>query len=199
MRNDRAVLFDLGNVLVSIHPEAFAATLNVSDSERGHYRPRVIAVTQRYERGELSTEEFFSDLGRVFAGKYVHSRLEEAMRNVIGKPIQGMAELLEKTARKTNVALVSNTNEFHFEHCRRNFPFLSLIPRYFLSWEMRVLKPYAEYYSYVLRELNVPADRAIFIDDLRENVDGAQKAGMIGIVFNGGVTLAKKLEQFGVI
>lgn len=198
MRKDRTVLFDLGNVLVHIHPEAFAATLGVSETERTHYRPRVIAATQRYERGELTTDEFFSDLSVIFDGRYGRPKLEEAMRNVLGKPIPGMAELLEKTVSLADVALVSNTNETHFAYCRKNFRFLSLIPRYFLSWEMKALKPDAAYYNRVLHDLEINADRAVFIDDLPENIDAAGKAGMVGIVFKGVRELSERLEDLGI-
>lgn len=195
MKSDRVVLFDLGNVLVQIHPGAFAKTLDVSEDERRVYRPLVIAATRRYERGELTTDEFFEDLGKIFQGKFGRPVLEEAMRNVIGQPVPKMPELLRKTVFVADVALVSNTNEIHFEHCRRSFPFLSLIPRYFLSWKMKVLKPDAGYYAQVLRDLDVPADRAIFIDDLPENIDGASKAGMLGIVFTGTEDLNEKLKE----
>ncbi|MEX1140130.1 MAG: HAD family phosphatase [Bacteroidota bacterium] len=194
MRSDYVVLFDLGNVLVQIHPEAFAATLGVSENESRGYRPLVIKTTQRYERGELTTDEFFADLSGIFDGRYGRLHLEEAMQNVIGKPIPGMAELLEKTSFAAEIALVSNTNETHFEFCRKSFPFLSFIPRYFLSWEMKVLKPDVEYYARVLRELNLPAQRAVFIDDLPENINGAVNAGMIGIVFKGVGDLTEKLK-----
>jgi putative hydrolase of the HAD superfamily len=198
MKSDRVVLFDLGNVLVQIHPEAFAKTLGISENERQVYRPSVIAATRRYEQGELTTDDFFEDLGGIFQGRFDRSLLEKAMRNVIGQPVPNMAELLRKTTSVADVALVSNTNEIHFEHCRRNFTFLSLIPRYFLSWEMRVLKPDAGYYARVLRDLDLPADRAIFIDDLPENIDGATKAGMLGIVFTGTEDLNQKLKELGI-
>jgi putative hydrolase of the HAD superfamily len=198
MRKDRAVLFDLGNVLVRIHPEAFAATLGVSESERGRYRPRVIAATQRYERGELTTDEYFADLSGIFKGRYPRPKLEEAMRNVIGKPIPGMAKLLERAAKAVTVALVSNTNDFHFSYCQKNFPFLSHIPSYFLSWKMGVLKPDAEYYSQVIRGINLPPDQAVFIDDLAENIEGAVKAGMVGILFREVESLTEKLNELGV-
>lgn len=198
MKSDRVVLFDLGNVLVQIHPEAFGRTLGVSDDERQVYRPLVIAATRRYERGELTTDAFFENLGKIFGGRFGRSVLEEAMRNVIGQPVPEMPELLGKTASIADVALVSNTNEIHFEYCRRNFPFLSLIPRYFLSWKMKVLKPDSGYYAQVLHDLNLPPDRAVFIDDLPENIDGASKAGMIGIVFTGADDLNEKLKELNV-
>lgn len=198
MRKDRTVLFDLGNVLVQIHPEAFGATLGVSETERAHYKPRVIAATQRYERGDSTTDEFFSDLSVIFEGRYGRPKLEEAMRNVIGKPIPGMAELLEKTVLAANVALVSNTNDLHFAYCRKNFHFLSLIPRYFLSWEMKALKPDAAFYDRVLHDLEITSNRAVFIDDLSENIDAAVKAGMVGIEFKGERELLERLKELGI-
>ncbi|MEX2115367.1 MAG: HAD-IA family hydrolase [Bacteroidota bacterium] len=196
MKKDRAVLFDLGNVLVQIHPEAFGATLGVSESERGQYRPGVISATQRYERGELTTDEYFADLSGIFEGRFARPKLEEAMRNVIGEPIIGMAELLEKTASVAEVALVSNTNEFHFEYCIRQFSFLSHVPRRYLSYRLRSLKPDPKYYIAVTAGLGIPASKSLFVDDLAENIEGARNAGMKGHCFREINGLLPELHSF---
>ncbi|MBI4418431.1 MAG: HAD-IA family hydrolase, partial [Ignavibacteriales bacterium] len=113
--------------------------------------------------------------------------------------IEGMPDLLQRVASSVPVGMVSNTNETHFEYCRRNFIFLSIIQRHFLSWKLRVMKPDVAYYARVLEQLALPANRIVFIDDIPENVKGAKQAGMVGIVFEGTQRLRQELEALGVI
>lgn len=185
MRTDRAVLFDLGNVLVHIHPELFATTLGLTEDSRKHYRSAVIEHTKRYEEGGFSTHDYFAELGRILDGRFDRRTLEEALRKVIGRPIEGMAGILRATAEKATVALVSNTNDFHFTYCLKTFDFLDLIPHRFLSYQMKSLKPSPVYYQKVLEELKIPPKSALFIDDMPENIEGAVNAGMTGHVFRG--------------
>jgi HAD superfamily hydrolase (TIGR01509 family) len=193
------VLFDLGNVLISIHPERFAATLGIDHRSDQSRRLQVVQLMQRYERGELETDRFFEQLGQVFSGKFSRQRLTEALEKVLGNPIEGMPDLLQRVASSVPVGMVSNTNETHFEYCRRNFTFLSIIPHHFLSWKLRVMKPDAAYYARVLEQLALPANRIVFIDDIPENVEGAKQAGMVGIVFEGAQRLRQELEALGVV
>lgn len=193
------VLFDLGNVLVTIHPDRFSTTLGTDHAPDESRRSRVIHLIHRYEKGEIGSDIFFRNLGEIFEGRYSRAKLTEAMESVIGQAVTGMPELLRRVCLSVPVALVSNTNETHFAYCRREFDFLSLIPRFFLSWEMKTMKPAPEYYARVLDTVRSPAHTIVFIDDLPENVEGAQNAGMVGIVFEGAARLANALRDLGVI
>lgn len=192
------VLFDLGNVLVSIHPERFAATLGLDEHHRTRHRARVIECIRRYESGEVGSDAFFSELSGVFGGTFTRERLRDALERVIGESVPGMPELLERVASSHAVALVSNTNETHFEYCRRAFPFIARVPRRFLSWKMGVMKPDPGYYRIVVEELGVPAESLVFIDDHPENVRAAEQAGMKGILFRGADQLKYDLHNLGI-
>jgi putative hydrolase of the HAD superfamily len=92
------------------------------------------------------------------------------------------------------VALVSNTNDFHFSYCTREFGFLDMIRKRYLSYQIRALKPSPAYYQHVLRDLGVDPSHALFVDDLAENVDGAVRVGMRGHEFVGGQELRQELR-----
>lgn len=193
------VLFDLGNVLVTIHPERFSETLGTDYTPDDLRRSRVIRLIHQYEKGEIGSDSFFRDLGEIFEGRYSRERLTEAMESIIGQAVTGMPNLLYRVSLSVPVSLVSNTNETHFAYCRKEFDFLSHMSRFFLSWEMKTMKPAPEYYTRVLDALRPLADTVVFIDDLPENVEGAQKAGMLGIVFEGAAGLEKNLKNLRVL
>lgn len=50
-----------------------------------------------------------------------------------------------------------------------------------LSGEVGLRKPQPAIYELMLERLGVPASQAVFVDDLRINVEGAEAVGMIGI------------------
>ena len=201
MNRVSAVLFDLGNVLVRIHPEAFAASLGLQSRQtQSEHHSRVIDLTRRYEWGALSTDEFFAALGELFEGKFLRSRLEDAMASVIGMPIPGMQQLLQAVhSSAATTALVSNTNEFHIRWCLKQFPFLKFPVRRYLSYELQSLKPDPQYYRRVLQDLGLPAAGVLFVDDLPENVQGAQNAGMMGHLFNSAKALSEEFRTLGVL
>ena len=198
MKRPAAVLFDLGNVLVSIHPAAFTQHLGIDpDTARSKYKQPIIETVQRYELGLMSTAEYLGELNRLFENRYSRDQLAEAMRQVIGEPIPGMENIVASVASTAMVALVSNTNELHFTFCKENLPALRSIPRFFLSYEMKASKPDPRYYAIVLDRLGISPELLVFIDDLEENVEGARTAGMNGILFRGPEELEPELEKLG--
>ena len=95
--------------------------------------------------------------------------------------------------------MLSNTNELHFRHTVEMLPVLQRLERFFLSYEIGVLKPDQAIYEYVLTHVDVPARRILFIDDLEQNIAGAESVGIKGIVFRGIEPLLSELKRRGII
>ena len=203
MQKPAVVLFDLGNVLVRIHPEAFLQTLGIDTPEnRKMYGPKVIEIVRRYERGGDSTEQYLSRLeGLLNHGEFHFGReqIEKAMLSVIGKPLEGMEELVQRVAVGTRVGLLSNTNPLHYHLCLENLPVLRHIPVHFLSYQLLALKPEPAIYHAVVEAIDLPAEEILFIDDVEENITAARSIRMQGIRFTDPAGLEKALEPLGVV
>lgn len=203
MMKPAVVLFDLGNVLVRIHPEAFLQSLGIDTPEnRKVYGPKVIEIVKRYESGGDSTEQYLSRLeGLLNHGEFhfVREQIEKAMLAVIGKPIEGMEDLVQRVAAGNRVGLLSNTNPLHYHLCLENLPVLRHIPVHFLSYQLLALKPEPAIYHAVMEAIELPAGEILFIDDSEENVAAAQKIGMQGIRFTERAKLDQELNVIGVI
>ena len=52
-----------------------------------------------------------------------------------------------------------------------------------ISGREHLLKPYPEIYQLLLSRYDLKAEECVFIDDREDNVEGARKVGMEGIVF----------------
>jgi HAD superfamily hydrolase (TIGR01509 family) len=212
-RRPAYVLFDLGNVLVHIHPGAFLQTLGISTpEERTYYQPRIIDTARKYERGEESTEQFMTRLdvlfnspgdvrGRDQDGMKVLTSADfrRAMLAVIGQPIPGMEELVHRVAATVPLGLLSNTNPIHFDHCMETLRVLQIIPSYFLSYKLKSFKPEPRIFEQVLEILQLVPGDVLYIDDLPENVEAARAVGFDGCLFKGPRQLEMRLSELQLI
>jgi glucose-1-phosphatase len=65
-----------------------------------------------------------------------------------------------------------------------------------ISAEIHLMKPDAHIYQHALQRLGVAAQEAVFIDDMRQNVEGARSQGMKAIHFTQRSQALSELERF---
>lgn len=206
------VIFDLGNVLVYIHPEAFLQTLGIDSPEnRRIYQKKVIDIVKLYERGEDSTGKFLDNLDKLFnahdaggvhqGGNSWYSRddFRRAMLSIIGRPVPGMEQLVRSLAPKVPLGLLSNTNPLHFDACMENLRVLQFIPSHFLSYQLRSLKPESGIFERTIDFLKLDPRDILYIDDLPENIEAAERAGLSGHLFVGCEDLVAQLSGRGLL
>lgn len=184
MKKVKAIAFDLGNVLVRIHPERFLTSLGIVERDRQlSLRDAIVETVRTYERGGLATYDCLQKLGEILEYEFDQDAIRRAFASILGDPIPGMDRIVELASLNYTLALVSNTNPIHMALAEATVRSLSSLPIRFLSYEMRTLKPEPEYYDKVLRGLAFSPEEVVFIDDRRENVEGANAAGMAGMLF----------------
>jgi HAD superfamily hydrolase (TIGR01509 family) len=193
----RVVLFDLGNVLVYLRLERFWDALQEPDAERrqrvGHELREMGKV---YEAGRMTTEEFRREAFTI-VGNQKAAEIERAFLGVLPEPVEGMEEVVRTISSQASTGLVSNTNPLHFDHCLRSVPSLRWIQRFYLSYEIKALKPDPQFYAGVVRGEGGNPSEMLFIDDLPENIAAATAAGMQGMVFRGTEGLKQQLRASG--
>jgi HAD superfamily hydrolase (TIGR01509 family) len=213
-RKPTFILFDLGNVLVYIHPEAFLQTLGIDSPEnRRSYQPLVIDIVKRYERGDDSTGKFLDRMDELFnsgrmqsgtgpgrgAGQFTREQFRHAMLRVVGKPVEGMEDLVRRVASKASVGLLSNTNPLHYEIGCANLRVLQFIPNHFLSYKLRALKPDPLIFERVLQQLSVDPAEILYIDDIEENLHAARPFGFACHLFRERLALESELARLGLV
>lgn len=196
----RTVLFDLGNVLVRIQPDMMAKTLSTEGlGEITRYEENVKEYIHRYERGELLTEQVMGLLYDLFHSRYSHDMIRGAFLSIIGRPIEGMDEIVRRVGLSAHVALVSNTNDLHYEYCRRTIPALRLLPHHYVSFQIGAVKPEPEFYQYIINDLESDPEQMLFIDDLDVNITGAEKSGFRPYKFSTVENLRTELKTLGLM
>lgn len=75
------------------------------------------------------------------------------------------------------------------------FPFLDRVDGRVVSGFVKMVKPNADIYEYLLSEYGLAAGECVFVDDREENVETARALGMKGIVFQGYEQARSELDK----
>ena len=98
------------------------------------------------------------------------------------------------------MGILSNTCEAHWEHVSDGrFCVISrFFPTLVLSYQLRISKPDPDIYRAAVQCAGVAPGRIFFVDDRRENVEGACRAGLDAVLYRGPQALAAELRGRGV-
>lgn len=196
----KTVLFDLGNVLVRIDPGSFWKELGfISEGKIIPFREEYTSRLIRYEAGYLSTDDFLSGLCSLFTDNFSINHLEKAFSGIIREQVEQMIDIVQAVSSKCETALVSNTNEIHYNICMTSCKALKLLQKHYLSYQMLAVKPDFRFYKAIINDQNAIPSDLLFIDDSPENVEAAKEAGMKGVLFKNIDQLKIALESEGIL
>ena len=194
----RALIVDFGGVLTSNVFESFRAFAEAEgidrDAVRALFRERGegLDLLRQLERGELEIPEFEERFGpllgvrqtngmveRLFAGVQVDEAMVDAVRSVkaSGRP----TGLISNSWGGTSYDRVSDPAE--------------LFDVMVISGEVGLNKPEPEIFRLAADRLGVAPDECVFVDDLRENCEGAEAVGMTAILHRGAERTVPELER----
>jgi putative hydrolase of the HAD superfamily len=196
-----AVIFDLGNVLISVNEQRaidrFATRTGKTSAEVQAYLLATPHATE-LALGKMTKRQFHRvvshDLG--FPGDYEEFALIYAY---IFEPIPPMIELAQRLAYRRPRILLSNTNVIHAEFFLERYPWINEFDGVILSHEVGLLKPTAAIYELAVKQTGLTAERVVFIDDLSANVDGARAAGLQAIHHQSSEQTRAELTKLGVL
>ena len=197
----RGVIFDFGNVICSFDVGIFLAKLHGwSGLDVGTLRDRIYGsgLHSRYERGDISSEEFHREVVRRIGMDIPVDELAERFSDIF-TPLESTQGLIRALKGRFRLGLLSNTNEWHFLRHIRKVPVFPLFDAVTLSFEVGALKPEPEIYLDALRKLSLPPEECVFIDDIGKYAEGAAAVGIRGIRYTGHADLLRELSDLGVV
>ncbi len=174
-----AIFFDLGMVLVRFDWEITITRIALRNGGDKSSIREFLATPRHdaFERGELSSEEFFQ-FGREqtqFPGTLDEFR---AAWCEIFEEILSSIRVVRELAPEFPLYLISNTNPWHAAYLEKRFDWMNLFRQRFYSCHIGFRKPDPRIYEWALARAGVPAARALFIDDREDNLTGAREVGM---------------------
>ncbi|MDP3149497.1 MAG: HAD family phosphatase [Ignavibacteria bacterium] len=194
----KAVVFDLGNVLIPFDYSIAVNRLNVIEKNLGEvfysFYKANYEVHRSFEHGDLSKEKFISLMLNA-----LHNKIDEETFCKIYSEVftvnQSVASLLQKLKKNYKLVLLSNTNAIHKKYGWEQYGFIKYFDKLILSHEVNAVKPEEKIYKAVETFTRLLPEEHIFIDDVLEYVNGAKNLGWDGILFVGYANLIEELQK----
>jgi len=187
MTEIRAVLFDIGNVLIGWQPERFY------DREFGVERRREV-----FERVDLHHMNELVDRGgdfreTVYETARRHPDMASEIRqwhdrwiDLAGPVIDGSVTLMRRLrAKGVPVMALSNFGIGSFALAETHYDFLAEFDRRYVSGDMGVIKPDPEIYAMVESDCGIAPNALLFTDDRPANIAVAAARGWRTHLFEG--------------
>lgn len=196
------IIFDLGNVLLDqkdISADAyFASILGIpNDASKEFYKA--------YKRGTVSGTLSFTELIHLYKKNFTCTLSKEEIlkkyKQLYINDVKGvnkeLVDIIKQLRARYSIYLMTNTLPPHFDHWK-TLGFDHYFKMIFRSDEDRFFKPETQSYTYVVNKIGAKPEECIFIDNLLTNIEGAQRAGLKGILYTNNKSLLKDLLKFGI-
>jgi putative hydrolase of the HAD superfamily len=160
-------------------------------------------LENRFERGELNSNEFHASFCELAACDVSHDELMLAMADIFWLNTPIVHILAQLRGINFPMAVLSNTCAAHWDFATKKFAAIGkLFDHRVLSYEEKSMKPDGKIYQSAIRMandlVNCQASEIFFVDDKSENVTAARSAGMQAEVFESASALAIQLKAGGI-
>jgi len=186
MKNYKAIIFDLGGVILNIDYRLSITAFNklgVKNTDLFYSKKVQNPIFDKIEVGKISPKEFLEFLQKECknaSGKQV----ENAWNAMLLDLPQKRLDCIQKLKSKHKIFLLSNTNEIHIKAFRKNIgqekwiAFSSLFDKMYLSHEIGFRKPDKNAFQIILNENSLSPNEVFFIDDSPQHIEAAKKSGI---------------------
>lgn len=199
-RDFRAVIFDLGKVLIHFEFARGYRALAGRCPYTAEEIPRRIAPTglvERFESGLIEPRDFVEQLSRLLDLRIGYDEFCEVWSSIFTGTLVPES-LLEGLARRYRLLLLSNTNAIHFEVICQRYPLLCHFHDRILSYQVKALKPQPEIFRIAVERAGCRPDQCFYTDDIPAYTDAARRVGIDAVTFESAAQLERELRARGI-
>jgi len=182
----RSVIFDVGGVLLDWNPGRVLEGYYADATERAAMQEVIFhhADWVEFDRGALSESALLERVG-ARAGRPVPelASLFEAIRGSLQPKADSIALLVSLGARRVPLYCLSNMPAESFAYLGKRFDFWRHFHGIVISGEVRMAKPQAEIFEYLLNRYALKAADTVFVDDYPVNINAAKALGFHTVLF----------------
>lgn len=198
MSEINVVLFDLGGVLLDLRDPYQTFGLAEADYDF-HARWLASPTVRAYEKGQISVSEFGSTMAAELQLGVDGAEFLRRFDSWIEGVYAGAHELLDRVPAGVQKAVLSNINELHWQYVAADEGFTRRIEKFFLSYQIGMIKPDPETFTYVTRMLGCQPKEILFIDDNPVNISAGLNAGFNAVHARGLPQVTAALQSFGIV
>ena len=201
--NIKAVIFDLGNVLIDFDHMIAAKRISKFTDKT----PQEIfnlffdsELTALFEEGKITALNFFSEVKKILNSKLDYAQFLPIWNEIffLSEKNQAVYNLAKILRDRYKIALLSNINILHFDYLKKNFPVFDAFHNIIASFELGYRKPDPLIFQKTLHLLEVLPQNAFYTDDRAEFTEKACILGIRGFVFRDAEQLKRDLSGNGI-
>ena len=202
----KAVVFDLGGVLLDLHAaearQELITSYGISPERfdrltRSCFTSSRRSVTERAMIGKVNTTEYLTIFCRACSRKDIEG-IRQNRLSVIGSEKADVFEIARQLREEgVTCCILSNTIALHWERLssRRDYPSLNSFHHVFASHLIGRAKPRKNAFSHVANALGIRMSECVLVDDTLVNVNGARAAGWRAVLFTDAGNLRRSLAE----
>lgn len=189
MNSPKAVIFDLGGVLVDVDKKRSIRKWNLlTGKDTASFEETFFAdkLKNRFNEGSIDSTYFIQALKAGVDRAPGHpgsceSTIETSLENIWTAMLQPRSyseKIIDLLHSSFQLAILSDTDPIHASHMEHKFGFFQKFRVKTYSYAVGATKPDRRMYSTVLNDLGIKANSCVFFDDRPRNVAGAVKMGI---------------------
>jgi glucose-1-phosphatase len=202
-RSIKAMLFDLGNVIIRFDPEMLVKGYSPHSRIKSPNFVEYVMESpniNKYMEGKLTSSQFYMRTKKLFR---LDMRYGDFYRvwNGIFYPYPEVEKILLEIRKKypqIKLVLVSNTNESHYEFLAKEYGILGIFDEVVLSHEVGRQKPHPDIFKKALSAAEALPKETFYTDDRLDLIEAARSMGIRAFQFTGHEDLLLALAKLDI-
>ena len=201
-KNIKAVLFDLGKVIVDFDFEpAFRKLAKFTPQSAAAIEDYFWSsgVEVLYDGGKISSLDFHREVKRALKHTLSYREFKNIWNDIF-TPKKEIVTLIKRLSRDRRLVLLSNTNAMHYAYLRKKYSVLNHFDRCILSFKEKIRKPDKKIYQAAAKACLAKPGEIFYIDDRADLTDAANTLGFNTFTFkNNSQALITTMKDFGIL
>jgi len=187
MKNIKAIIFDLGGVILNIDYDLTIKEfekIGVQNSTSYYSKSEQKKLFDDLETGKISEKEFIKTV-KLKTKNARDDQIKHAWNKMLlNLPLERLL-FVKSIMCKYQTFLLSNTNSIHISYFKNSLAktewilFKSCFNKIYFSYKIGMRKPSIKIFEYVLKENHLQPENVLFVDDSIQHVNAAKTIGII--------------------
>lgn len=197
----KGIISDLGRVIVDFDHHICTRKLEklsgIAEKDIHHYI-YMSKMDTRLDSGKISAKEFYRFVENYLGSGMSFKEFRGVFSDIFTLRPSTIKLYRELKSKGYKLCLLSNTNELHYNHCKKKYPALKLFDHIVLSYKTGVMKPHPRIYMKAVKKLGLKAQECVYIDDIPEYAEAASLLGIHGIQYRSIAQVRRELKRLGI-
>ncbi|MFN8673719.1 MAG: HAD family phosphatase [Candidatus Sericytochromatia bacterium] len=193
----KAIVFDIGGILeITEKTDWDKKWEKILDLEEGFIHRKMNDTWAKGSIGTITLEEVHKNLSLLLNIKIEQANqiMNDIWKEYLGSLNKELYDYFKSFKGKYKTAILSNSFVGAREKEQEKYGFESSCDFIIYSHEVGLYKPDLAIYNLLISKLDVLPSEIIFLDDIKENIDAANKLGINGILFEDNKNAIEKIN-----